>query len=680
MFLTKKIKSLEWVLSSSGNQLLFFVLAVISVIAMLTSLRVALLLFNLELAVQVAPFDLLQSLGIGIRFDLIMTAYACLPLTLLPLFGTRPGYRKICTWWLTMFSGAYCFLAIIEFSFYAEFQQRLNSLVFMYLREDPRTLLSMIWSGFPVVTHLMACLLVCTGMYLMFNRIERGTRYPRQRSRYEFVTATAMILGLLTVEVAFARGTTRSGPPLRWGDAYQSDHLFANQLALNGSYTLGKAWLRFSDRNSNNYWHTVTDPARSRALVREMILTERDKLVDPDAAVIRRMHDPGQEATDTNIKNIVIILMESFSGQHTGALGNSPGVTPHFDRLAAEGLLFTRFFSNGTHTHQGMFATVGCFPNLPGYEYLMQQPEGRNQFSGISRLLDQGHYQNLYLYNGDFAWDNQAGFFSNQGIDTFIGRDDIRSPRFVDTTWGVSDEDMFNQALSSLAELSSDRPFFAILQTLSNHTPYSLPDPLQFDAVLDENGEVSDRLTAMKYSDWALGQFFEGVRGTDYYDSTLFIILGDHGFKVDTLISDVNLLRFHVPMLMIGPGIVEDYGHRMDRVATQVDVVPTVMGLLGKPFQHQCWGRNLLALPREDQGVGVIKSSGGDNTVAIIQGDYLLTDNPDKGTSLLKYELIPQARSMPIDNPELKSALKAKLRAYVNSAINSLETNTASDR
>ena len=659
------------------SQLLFFCLAIVGVLLLLSSLRLVLVLFNLDLAEQIPAPVLLGSFLIGARFDLIMTSYACLPLILLPLFGNLAGYRKFCVGWLTIFAGIYCFLAFVEFSFYTEFQQRLNSLVFMYLREDPGTVLSMLWYGFPIVTHSIACLLICALMFLLFRKVEQSTR--PESGKFGGPVSFLVVFCLLIVEISFARGTLRSGPPLRWGDAYQSDRLFANQLALNGSYTLGKAWLRSSSNNSNNYWHTVTDPKRSRALVREMMLTDRDDLIDSEGALIRRRHHP-EETADRSLQNIVIILMESFSGQYVGALGNSQGVTPQFDKISSEGLLFNRFFSNGTHTHQGMFATLGCFPNLPGYEYLMQQPEGRNQFSGISRLLDQDHYQDVYLYSGDFAWDNQAGFFSNQGMDTFIGRDDIKNAKFVDPTWGVSDEDMFNQALQSLAELSKDKPFIAILQTLSNHTPYSLPDPLPFEPVLDESGELSERLTSMKYSDWALGRFFEEFRETDYYDETLFIVLGDHGFKVNTQISDINLLRFHVPMLLIGPGIVESYGHHMDRVATQVDVVPTVMGLLGEPFQHQCWGRNLLALPEDDQGIGIIKSSGGDNTVAIINGDYLLTDDPGKGSSLFKYELFPQAGAVPVDEPELQGALKEKLLAYVNSAIRSLESNTASDR
>ena len=295
--------------------------------------------------------------------------------------------------------------------------------------------------------------------------------------------------------------------------------------------------------------------------------------------------------------------MESFSAAFTGALGPDNGITPEFDKLAAQGLLFERFFSNGTHTHQGMFAIGACFPNLPGYEYLMQQPEGQNRFSGLPTLLKPMGLNDVYVYNGHFAWDNQEGFFRNQGMSRFIGRDDYVNPVFIDATWGVSDEDMFNRSVEELNRLDSEQPFFAILQTLSNHTPYALPETLPVEAV-SGFGNLDQHLTAQRYSDWALGQFFAKVATAPWYNETLFVIVGDHGFGLGRQLSDIGLLRFHVPLLLLGPGIQATYGTRNNTVATQVDVVPTIVSLLGKPFVHQCWGRDLLALPENDAGHG----------------------------------------------------------------------------
>src|SRR5690606_16023044 len=191
---------------------------------------------------------------------------------------------------------------------------------------------------------------------------------------------------------------------------------------------------------------------------------------------------------------VVVILLESFAGRWVGALGSDAGITPNFDRLSREGLLFTRFFSNGTHTHQGMFASMACFPNLPSFEYLMRTPEGAHQFSGLPQLLSARGYDNLYVYNGNFQWDNQSGFFSNQGMTRFIGREDFVDPVFVDPTWGVSDQDMFDRGAAELARLDQSKPFYALLQTLSNHTPYALPAELPVPPVTDQ-GSLNEHLT-----------------------------------------------------------------------------------------------------------------------------------------------------------------------------------------
>ncbi|MGB5716561.1 MAG: sulfatase-like hydrolase/transferase, partial [Gammaproteobacteria bacterium] len=314
------------------------------------------------------------------------------------------------------------------------------------------------------------------------------------------------------------------------------------------------------------------------------------------------------------------------------------------------------------------------FPNLPGYEYLMQQPEGQNLFSGLPVLLNHRRFNDIYIYNGHFSWDNQQGFFRSQGMSKFIGRDDFRDPIFIDPTWGVSDEDMFNRALQELDGMPADKPFYAILQTLSNHTPYALPEQLPVEPVTGF-GKLDLHLTAQRYSDWVLGQFFARAADSPWFEDTLFVILGDHGFAITRQLAEIDLLRFRVPMLILGPGIRETYGAVNHTVATQTDVVPTVVGLLGEPFVHQCWGRNLLSLQDDDPGVGVIKPSGSDQTVALIRGDQLLVKPPGGKELLGRYALYPDEFYHLEEDNELNKELSAELAAFIQSALQSLRDN-----
>ena len=648
--------------------------------AMYSMLRLALLVYNREQIGGATAAILAEAFFNGLRFDLRLVVIACLPLLLaLPSVWAMSarGFFRV---WLTVFASITLLLGVVELDFYREFNQRLNGLVFQYLKEDPKTVLSMIWYGFPVVRYLLAWALASGLLVWLFRKIDLRTRARRDvpetpapfSSRLPVRLSAFLVCGVLAVVAS--RGTLRQGPPLRWGDAFTTDSTFANQLGLNGTLMLASAAKSLMSSHRDNIWKSDLPPAEALALVRKMLLTDSDTLVSEREAAILRNYAP-PTAGVLPIRNVVVILMESFAGRHVGVLSGQGNITPYFDKLAAEGVLFTRFFANGTHTHQGTFVTLACFPNLPSFEYLMQTPEGSNDFSGLPQLLGGRQMENLYVYNGDFAWDNQSGFFGRQGVSNFIGRFDYKNPIVSDPTWGVSDQDMFDRAAEELAKRSGGKPFYAILQTLSNHTPYALPEKLPVESVTGQ-GALDQHLTAMRYSDWALGQFFAKIRNAPYFKETLFVLVGDHGFGGGEQLTEMNLARFNVPLLLIAPGVQEKFGSTRDTVGTQVDVVPTIMGRLGGNVRHQCWGRDLLNLPKDDAGFGVIKPSGSDQTVAIISGNKIVVQSRSKAVKSYEYQLWTDPRAKELKHDEQEDALKKKLDAFIQVATQSLLDNT----
>ncbi|PTT98409.1 hypothetical protein DBR45_33295 [Pseudomonas sp. HMWF031] len=667
------------------SHLAYTLLCALVMMVMFSLLRVALLVYNRSMILDTPASTFLEAFANGLRFDLRLVVYLCIPL-LIALFSARAmAARGLFRFWLTVASSIALFLGLMEMDFYREFHQRLNGLVFQYVKEDPKTVMSMLWYGFPVVRYLLAWAVGTWILSLAFKGADRATR-PRgpfsggsigTRQVAPWYARFAVFMVCLLLCVVAARGTLRQGPPLRWGDVYTTESNFANQLGLNGTLQLVAAAQSRMSNERSNIWKATIDQPLAQQTVRDMLLTPSDKLVDADTAAVRRNYTPNADKT-LPIKNVVVILMESFAGHSVGALGRPGNITPYFDKLSKEGLLFDRFFSNGTHTHQGMFATMACFPNLPGFEYLMQTPEGSHKLSGLPQLLSARQYDDVYVYNGDFAWDNQSGFFSNQGMTNFIGRNDFVDPVFSDPTWGVSDQDMFNRGLEELKarDGKDKKPFYALLQTLSNHTPYALPTPLPVDQVTDR-GTLNEHLTAMRYSDWALGQFFEKARKEPYFKETLFVIVGDHGFGNEQQITEMDLGRFNVPMLMIAPGIQEKFGQRDHTVGTQIDIVPTIMGRVGGDVVHQCWGRDLLNLPEGDKGFGVIKPSGSDQTVALLTADRVLVLPKEMSPKLYRYELgaNPKGELMPGSSDE--AALKLKLESFLQTATKSLLDNTA---
>ncbi|WP_300654287.1 LTA synthase family protein [Pseudomonas sp.] len=661
------------------SHLVFTLLSAMALLLIYALLRVALLVYNSELIGVTPAVSFAEAFLNGLRFDLRVVVYACIPLLLSLLSVRAMAARGLQRFWLTGFASVTLFLGLSELDFYREFHQRLNSLVFQYFQEDPKTVLSMLWNGFPVGRYLLAWGVATWLLSELFKRLDLHSR-PAAKLSSAATGAPAWYWRIATfgvclvVAVIAARGHISQGPPLRWGDAYTTESMFANQLGLNGTLTLvSAAQASFSSHRENAWQSTMTDQL-AQETVRKLLLTPYDQLVDADTAAIRRDFTPPADAT-LPIRNVVVILMESFAGHFVGAMGYPGNITPNFDKLAKEGLLFDRFFSNGTHTHLGMFASMACFPNLPSFEYLMRTPEGANKFSGLPQLLGARGYDNLYVYNGNFQWDNQSGFFSNQGMSNFIGREDFVDPVFMDPTWGVSDQDMFDRSASELANNFGAKPFYALLQTLSNHTPYALPADLPVEPVTG-HGSADEHLTAMRYADWALGQFFDKARKAPYFKDTLFVVVGDHGFGSTEQLTEMDLFRFNVPLLLIAPGIQDKFGAVSHTVGTQVDIVPTIMGRLGGEVRHQCWGRDLLNLPQGDLGIGVIKPSGGDQTVALVTSKRILIQPKGFEPRLYDYRLGAEPSATRVHS-DIDPELQQNLEAFLQTATKSLLDNSA---
>ncbi len=665
------------ILASLGKDSLFIALSALALLAVESVLRALLYWHNHNLAIEIPSGEIVESFLIGVRFDLIIASYIIIPPCLGLLLPQGLGRRRLARLWLGMTSAIIIFLGVLELDFYREFHSRLNSLVFQYIREDPETVARMLWHGFPVLTYLLLVAILWSLLQWLFAGADKLTRpapgQPPSGGWMLYPARVGTALVLLVLFIGGARGSLASGPPLRWGDAVHSDNPFSNHLGLNGTFTLIKAASAEEQTSLSQWWLDAIGPQKALKVTRQMLVTGNDRLVDPAAEPLLRTHRASHDYAQGRLHNVVLIIMESFAGAYVGALGDDHGITPEFDRLAARGLLFRHFFSNGTHTHQGMFASVACFPNLPGHEYLMQQPEGSHRFSSLPALLPEMGDNNVYVYNGDFRWDNQEGFFRGQGMDHFVGRDQIDNPKFVDDVWGVSDEDLFNQAARELDKLADNGPFYAVVQTLSNHTPFSLPDPLPVKRVTGAGG-LSEHLTAMRYSDWALGQFFRHIENKPYYRHTLFVIVGDHGFGNSRILSAMDLNRFRIPMLMIAPGIQGVFGEASDTVASQVDIVPTALAMLKKQSTHQCWGRDLLSLT-DDPGFAVIKPSGSEQTSAIVKGHDILTLAPGNPPQLGHVGFEPRLDWKPRRDPDRARLLERELKSYIATGLNALEHN-----
>ena len=646
--------------------------------------RAGLLLSNAHLFSPVPIKTLFTSFLVGSRFDCLMASQIVLPLLawlLVPVFGWQYSPRVV-RWMplgLTLLWSPVLFLAMAEWPFYGEFQDRFNNLAIQYLNESPSIVLSMLWHGFPLAQYCGIGVLMAVLLYYCLKLLLRRSGLPGSFT-WKRYTARVLPLGLLLVIFLFigARGTLRQGPPLRWGDAYFSDYVAANQLALNGIFTLSRTILK---RNSNiraSAWNKTMPADRALSMTRELVLQPGDRLLAPAEYPLLRVPGEGPRAVQFSPRprNLVIILMESFLGEFIGALGAPYNATPCFDQLSKKGLLFDRFFSQGTHTHQGLFATLCSVPNLPGFEFLMADTAGKQPFRSLPAILSEQGYQPVYVYNGSAAWDNQEGFFRNQGMHDFVGREDYINPLHNDPTWGVSDEDMFMRAADEIDRLSAQGPAFALLQTLSNHAPFNLPPPAPF-ADIDGPVHLRPRLNGLRYADWALGKFFDVASQKPWFRETLFVVLADHGFAFESKQADIDLDEYHIPLLIYYPGDTRYAGRRIHTIGSQVDVLPTSLGLLEVRYAGQPWGRDLFRLDARDRGWAVIKPAGTSQKAAFIHDNYLAILKPEFSPELYKFELNPWRAVKTSGQSDMASSLSRSASAYLQTALTALLTKHA---
>ncbi len=664
----------------------FFFLALIALVVVVFQLsRIGLIARNHASAETATTRELASTFFYGLRFDLAIACYLLLPFVIighLPKWGLRnsPRLRRIFFWLLIVTMGIVLLLLLAEFEFFHEFQTRYNQIAFQYL-DQSKTVVGMVWYNFPVLRYGLACALLTCVFALALRWIMRltfGRAVDADERSEPGLEAIAMALVIAAMALAM-RGGFQS-EPLRWGDAYHSNNEFINQMSLNGLFALGQSAIDHFGHKKSSAWLHRMPIQEARDVARKLVVETDEVLIDPQRRTMlrddREIHTSVSLNKGNRPPNVVLVVMESFSARFVGACGSKPDFTPSFDKIAADGILFDHAFSGGTHTHQGVFCSMLSFPNLPGYEYLMENIVSNQPFLTLPSILKQTGYQTLFLYNGNLSWDNMYGFFRKQGIDHFVGTQDYVNPIHRDRVWGVTDQDVFDRANKEFVEADKKGPFFSLILTLSNHAPFDLPEPLPFEHT-QNMGELNKRIDGVRYADWAIGHFIEEAKKLDYFNNTLFVFVGDHGFGVEPKLTEANLLFHHVPLLFYSP-LLSKKGMVVSTAASQLNIIPTVLGLLELTVPQSSWARNLFSTDFTDDNFVVFKGSGGsgsDQAIAMIRGDKMLVVGSDGITRLWSYRLNPDPAITPLSDPDSQKILNTMqhdVYGYVEAAMKDL--------
>ena len=521
--------------------------------------------------------NFLYYLPVGTRMDvIILCLFFSLP-ALITLLLPAQFYRKI----IKIVSGYYLliivffiFMEIASWPFLDQYSSRPNQLFFQYFTH-PKEVFLMIWAEYKT-------LLVITAIFFFFfiKYAWRGINFLLDASSSWSYVKNLLVLPvcvlLLTIGARSGIGQANANPGLA---AFSNNHLL-NQLSLNASYSLSYAYYlsrRASLDAESLFGKMPADEIYQR--VKSYMDVPQD---DFTSSEIPTLHI--QEPTIARKKpaNLVIIVIEGLGSDYVGTLGGH-NVTPNFDALSKEGALFTNIHSIGTRTSRGMEAMVSGYLPTPKSSSIMKLDLAQHKFFTVASLLKDFNYETNFIYGGESHFDNMAAFFLGNGFDEIIDENDFEDPEFYGV-WGVSDEDIFNKANKIFRKKRN--PFLSVILTISNHTPFDFPEG---KIELHEEPSTTAK-NATKYADYALGEFFKKAKKEPYYSNTVFVITGDHPMliRADSLVP-VN--KYKIPGLIISPGLPPQ---RVDKLGSQIDLLPTAIGLLGMQTEHPMVGRNLL--------------------------------------------------------------------------------------
>ena len=561
----------------------------------------------------------------GLRMDLQLISYLLIPVLLLWLpsgMGLRPGH-----WAMLLMRGWYCLVMVMVVfmeaatpAFLSEYGVRPNRLFFEYLLYY-REVFGMLWAEYRTPLLLGVLLIPIAGLAAW----RFSSRFLQACPQNSFLQRLLLFPLIAALVVLGARASLGHRPANISCAAFTNDPL-VNDLALNSTYSLLFAIYQLKDEKDAGRLY-------GRLPERETIRLVTSATGYPENAFAESAgptwHYQPATVERKSPLNLVIILEESLGAQFVENLGGLP-LTPELTRLSREGLWLEELYATGTRSVRGIEAVLAGYPPSSGRSIVKLASRGGTFYNLAAHLKSSG-YQSLFVYGGESHFDNMRGFFLANGFDRVVDEKDYDHYTFKGT-WGVCDEDLFDRAHREF-EAYGDQPFFGLVFTSSYHSPFEFPSGRLKKEALSNNPEHN----AVRYADFALGRFFEQARHSSYWDRTLFLVVADHDNRVRGA-ELVPISHFHIPGLIIGPGV-QPAVYRA--VASQIDLPPTILSLMGISGSHPMIGRDITRLQASKPGRAIMHYNRNmayrvGNQVTILQ-----PGKPPRQFSYLNGELFP---------------------------------------
>ena len=534
-------------------------------------------LILLAVARHVATWDasLITTFGLGLRHDAAAAVFASLPWIAIGAtlphkwLNARSGKILLMTL-MTLFIGILVFITTAEYFFWDEFGARFNFIAVDYL-----VWTNEVWGNinesYPMVPIITGILLISLLTCWALNRI--GAFQWVHSGQHTFRSRILSIAAGLAV----AAGCV-------WFIDQSSANYLKNQyhceLAKNGCWSFFAA-ARHMQLDYDKWYLSFEKKAALKDAKQLLSTHDAPALSDAEDDLRRRITGRGPEKR----WNVILVCMESMSGDFMSYLGEKSGITPNLDRLANQSVFFENLYATGTRTVRGMEALTLNLPPTPG-QAIIYRPEGTNLQTSFSPFIDRG-YDCAFFYGGDGRFDFMNRYFSTSGCRIMDVNAWDKNDVTFKTAWGACDEDLFRKTIAEAdANHAAGKPFHFFCMTTSNHRPYDFP------AGRIDLPSHSGRKAAVKYADWAIGNLIAEASKKPWFNNTLFVIVADHCASCAGK-SEIDVTKHHIPGIIYNPSLVP--AQKISKLSSQIDVMPTVLGMMNWSYDSLGYGHDLLA-------------------------------------------------------------------------------------
>jgi phosphoglycerol transferase MdoB-like AlkP superfamily enzyme len=614
------------------------VLSIGAISLLLDALLRIVLVLSFGSKLDVAKMELPSILTRGLLNDLVT-----LPLLLFPVavvlavasrtIGRSKAGRAAITAFVALALFGRLYLACVEYFFFEEFSSRMNLVAVDYLMSPTEVMIN-IWESYPVARVLAITATVAIGVALMLRGAiradaERKGTIPNLLATLAFHAVLAFTLPVVIPVTALAMHEPR-----------------ADQVCFNGVASFIEA-LRTNEISYSDYYRMLPEK-RAFAIARHDVLEPNVHWANQLTSSLDRSHlaSPSPFAG----RNVVVILEESLGCEHTGACGGTQGLTPNIDKFASEGIFWGNAWATGTRTVRGLEAVVTSLPPIPSRS-IVKRP-GSENVANWGKVMRAAGYHTSFLYGGYGTFDNMNHFFASNGF-AVSDRTEIQDPVFGNI-WGVSDEDLFSHALEYFDARSAEhRPFFSVVLSTSNHKPFTFREGVP--GVPSKGG---GRKAGVRYADFALGAFIREAKTHSWYHNTIFVVLGDHGSRVYGH-GEIPLLTYRIPVLIFGEGVPHTV---LSAPTSQIDVAPTVIGLLGLAYSAPFYGHDVIADRDPERPIFVSHN----HDVGMLVGDRLAVLGLQGTSAVYRYDFATdQQTPIPFDGPLVDRATATYESAFL---------------